>query len=51
MTTPDGINVPDPEIADFAKTGPMLRIPWFMQSYYRLPGDRMDFVPAGNDSG
>jgi diguanylate cyclase (GGDEF)-like protein len=42
---------PDPEIAGFAKTGPMLRIPWFMQSYYRLPGDRMDFAPAGNDSG
>ncbi len=42
---------PDPEIAAFAKTGPMLRIPWFTQSYYRGPGDRMDFAPAGDDSG
>jgi diguanylate cyclase (GGDEF)-like protein len=42
---------PDAEIAAFAKTGSMLRTPWFMQSYYRGPGDRMDFAPAGNDSG
>ena len=42
---------PDPEVAQFAKTSPMGRTSWYMYSYYRGPGDRMDFAPAGNSSG
>jgi diguanylate cyclase (GGDEF)-like protein len=42
---------PDNSIAAFAKTPPMLRTSWFMYSVYRGPEDRIDVVPAGEDSG
>lgn len=42
---------PDSDIAHFATASPMLRTPWFVYSYTRGPGDRMDVAPESRRAG